>query len=271
MSPSDKAASDMGKQAFPVSKGSTHSRTLQKCGGFTLPLETGGVVFTRGGCGLTMGNLWDSGRRPLCQQGVNTLPAVVLSAKGAGLTRPGCSGPRMATLGTLASLPKQVEMVRLAPGVERALSQCSAGVRNTVLSARAPSTRRTYASKWNLFISWCEKQAISPVDCSVSVILDFLQHLLDSGRSPATLRVFVSALSAHRDPMGQVSVGAYSAALTPKPWRRMEIRLKSLKERLERPGDGNECGERLKEKQTEECFKRQGAEIRDLMALSSLR
>lgn len=64
-----------------------------------------------------------------------------------------------------------------------------------------------------------------------------------------------------------------SAALTPKPWRRTEIRLKSLKERLERPGDGEKCGERLKEttKQTEECFKRQGAEIRDLMALSSLR
>lgn len=110
--------------------------------------------------------------------------------------------------GALASLPKQVETVRLAPGVERMLSQCSIYVGNTVLSARAPSMRRTYASRWNLFVSWCEKQAINPVDCPVSGILDFLQHLLDAGRSPATLRVFASPLSALWDPMGQGSVGA---------------------------------------------------------------
>lgn len=40
--------------------------------------------------------------------------------------------------GTVASLSRQAEAVHLAPGVERVLSQCSAGVRNTVMSARAP-------------------------------------------------------------------------------------------------------------------------------------
>ncbi len=39
-------------------------------------------------------------------------------------------------------------------------------------------------------------------------MLDSLQYLLDAGRSPATLKVVVAALSAHRDPVDQVSIGA---------------------------------------------------------------
>jgi uncharacterized protein YceK len=68
------------------------------------------------------------------------------------------------------------------------------------MSARAPSTRRTYASKWKL-VSWCTDRALNPVDCPISEVLDFLQYLLDAVRSPATLKVFVAALSAYRDHM----------------------------------------------------------------------
>lgn len=58
-------------------------------------------------------------------------------------------------------------------------------------------------------VSWCTDRALNPVDCPISVVLDFLQYLLDTGRSPATLKVCVAALSAYRDPMEQVSIGAY--------------------------------------------------------------
>ncbi len=105
----------------------------------------------------------------------------------------------------VASFPGQAEIVHMAPWVERMLSQCSAGVRNTVMSARAPSTHRTYASKWKHFGSWCADRALSPTDCPISVVVDFLQYLLDAGRSPATLKVFVAALS---DPVDQVSISA---------------------------------------------------------------
>ncbi len=80
----------------------------------------------------------------------------------------------------MASFPGQAEIVQLAPGVERKLSQRSAGVRNTVMSARAPSMRHTYVSKWKKFVSWCTDRALSPTDCPISVVLDFLQYLLDA-------------------------------------------------------------------------------------------
>ncbi len=108
----------------------------------------------------------------------------------------------------MASFPGQAEIVHLAPGVERMLSQCSVGVRNMGMSARAPSTCRTYASKWKQFVYWCSDRALSPTDCPISVVLDFLQYLLDAVRSPGTLKVVVAALSVHQDPGDQVSIGA---------------------------------------------------------------
>ncbi len=39
-------------------------------------------------------------------------------------------------------------------------------------------------------------------------ILDFLQHLLELGRSASTLKVYVAALSAHRSEFGASSLGS---------------------------------------------------------------
>lgn len=70
------------------------------------------------------------------------------------------------------------------------------------MSAMSPSTHCTYASKWRLFVSWCIDRALSPDVCPISMVLEFLQYLLDMGRSPATLKMFMAALSAHRDLVG---------------------------------------------------------------------
>ncbi len=95
------------------------------------------------------------------------------------------------------NFPGRPEIVYLAPGVERMLSQCSAGVRNTFMSARTPSTRRTYASKWKQFVSCCTDRALSPTDCPNSVAWNFLQYLLDAGRSPATLMALFHCMVQH--------------------------------------------------------------------------
>ncbi len=65
----------------------------------------------------------------------------------------------------------------------------------TILSARAPSTRRSYAFKWHIFENWCMAQ--------------FLQEKLSSGTCPGTLRVYVAAISACRVLIDGVSVGKH--------------------------------------------------------------
>ncbi|KAI2654443.1 ORF V: Enzymatic polyprotein [Labeo rohita] len=61
-------------------------------------------------------------------------------------------------------------------------------VLNTISQARAPSTRRLYALKWSVFSTWCSTRGKDPASCDISVILSFLQELLDKGRSPSTLK-----------------------------------------------------------------------------------
>ncbi len=57
----------------------------------------------------------------------------------------------------------------------------------TILSARAPSTRRSYAFKWHIFENWCMAHHVDPVHCQVVSVLEFLQEKLSSGTCPGTL------------------------------------------------------------------------------------
>lgn len=68
-------------------------------------------------------------------------------------------------------------------------------VLNTITEARASSTRRLYALKWSVFSSWCSARNLDPQLCRVIDVLSFLQELLDTGRSPSTLKVYVSAIA----------------------------------------------------------------------------
>ena len=51
-------------------------------------------------------------------------------------------------------------------------------------------------SKWSVFNTWCTAKGLDPQTCGVSRVLCFLQELLDAGRSPSTLKVYVAAISA---------------------------------------------------------------------------
>lgn len=67
---------------------------------------------------------------------------------------------------------------------------------DTIQCARASSTRTLYEHKWRVFESWClESQAI-PFQCSVAVILSFLQDLIEKGKAFSTVKVYLAAISA---------------------------------------------------------------------------
>ncbi|CAM4427360.1 unnamed protein product [Leuciscus chuanchicus] len=64
-----------------------------------------------------------------------------------------------------------------------------------------------YASKWSVFAEWCSAHELDPLNCEVTVVLPFLQELLDSGRTPSTLKVYVAAIAAFTKPVNGQSLG----------------------------------------------------------------
>ncbi len=76
-----------------------------------------------------------------------------------------------------------------------------------VSQARASSTRCFHALKWSVFSTWCATRGKDPVSCDILVILSYLQELLDKGRSPSTLKVYVAEISASHAPIAGQSVG----------------------------------------------------------------
>ncbi len=109
---------------------------------------------------------------------------------------------------SLAPTARPVETVKVATGPTGPLLECSQRARDTVLNASAVSTRKLNSCKWKVFCDWCSSRDINPLQCSVGCILDFLQHLLELGRSAPTLKVYVAALSAHRSEFGASSLGS---------------------------------------------------------------
>lgn len=109
----------------------------------------------------------------------------------------------------IASQPQPFTALGLAatgPGSD--FCEFGADVRRTLRSARAPSTQLLYANRWRLFEKWCQTNGRDPVHCPVSDILSFLQELLNRGRSPSTLKVYVAAISCWHVNVDGVTVGS---------------------------------------------------------------
>ncbi len=64
----------------------------------------------------------------------------------------------------------------------------------TIASPRAPSTRQTYALRWNLFGEWCSSHREDPRRCSIRAMLSFLQQRLERRLPPPPLKVYVAAI-----------------------------------------------------------------------------
>lgn len=73
-------------------------------------------------------------------------------------------------------------------------SGLSAEITDTIINARAPSTRHLHPFKWRLCASWCTQCDLDPVHCPVGSIL-------------TTLKVYVAAISADHVQIRGVSVG----------------------------------------------------------------
>ena len=127
------------------------------------------------------------------------------------LAPPRQGGPTVSVRGSyLAPRPLPPSAVGLAArGPDPLLSECIEPVRRTILNARAGSTRRQYENRWKLFSDWCMGQNEDPVHCSVPTILEFLQSLLDGGRSPSTLKVYVAAMSVEHARVDNQTVGSH--------------------------------------------------------------
>ncbi len=105
---------------------------------------------------------------------------------------------------------RAVETVGLAPEGARYLEAgLSAGVIETILSSRAPSTRRLYGLKWNVFSTWCRERGLDPVNCPVASVLEFLQDRFSAGLTPSTLKVYVAAIAAFHAPLDVGPLGRH--------------------------------------------------------------
>ncbi len=80
-------------------------------------------------------------------------------------------------------------------------------VLNTTAEARALSTRLFYALKWAIFLTWCQDRDLDPVTSNVSVVLSFLQEMLDKQRPSSTIKVYAAAIAAFHAPIAGRSVG----------------------------------------------------------------
>ncbi|KAL0168630.1 hypothetical protein M9458_036852, partial [Cirrhinus mrigala] len=110
----------------------------------------------------------------------------------------------------LAPVPRSLEPPPLVPGRDQEdFRDLSPSVVNTLLQARAPSTRRLYDLKWRIFVNWCSSHGKDPRSCGIKSVLSFLQEGLDRHLSASTLKVHVAAISANHDLVGGRSVGKH--------------------------------------------------------------
>ncbi len=85
-------------------------------------------------------------------------------------------------------------------------------VLNTMAEARAPFTRCLDALKWSIVSAWCQDRDLEPVTSEVSVVLSFLQEMLDKQRSSST-KVYAAAIAAFHAPVAGRSVGKDSLVI----------------------------------------------------------
>jgi len=76
-----------------------------------------------------------------------------------------------------------VSLLRDSSPEKSSIARDNAEVTETSINSRTLSTRKLNALKWQLFVSWCEKLDVDPVNCPVS------QEHLTTGLALATLKV----------------------------------------------------------------------------------
>ncbi len=164
------AGSASGTGQVPVHQGDLHPRAYE-CGSrlaVQTSCDTWGMETPPRSSQSNLGEILRSGGGPLCFTGDSTMSPLLLSDSSSSLGSDAMANmwPRRGLYGDAGLPPDVVE---------------------TILSARAPSTRRSYAFKWHIFKNWCMAHHVDPVHCQVVSVLEFLQEKLSSGTCPGTL------------------------------------------------------------------------------------
>ncbi len=134
----------------------------------------------------------------------------------------------------MAPASRSMEPPCVAHGRDAAdLSGLPPAVVETIIQARAPSTRQTYTLKWSLFATWCSSRREDPRRCTIGVVLSFLQERLERRLSPSTLKVYVAAIAAHHDAVDGRSLGKHDLIVRFLKGARTSLR-KEFKDSLKR-------------------------------------
>ncbi len=83
-----------------------------------------------------------------------------------------------------------------------------AEVQENIASARAPSTRKLYTSKWKVFESWCLAHAVDPVSFPIGPVQEFMQEKLAAGAAATTVRVYFTAIAARKE-LDEIPLGRH--------------------------------------------------------------
>ncbi|KAL0155308.1 hypothetical protein M9458_049571, partial [Cirrhinus mrigala] len=114
----------------------------------------------------------------------------------------------------LAPTPRSLEPPSLVPGRDQEdFRDLPPMVVNTLIQARAPSTRQLYDLKWHIFVNWCSSRGEDPQRCGIESVLSFLQGGLDRHQSASTLKVHVAAISANHYLVEGRSVGKHDLVI----------------------------------------------------------
>ncbi|KAL0147254.1 hypothetical protein M9458_057440 [Cirrhinus mrigala] len=93
----------------------------------------------------------------------------------------------------LAPVPRSLKPPPMVLGRDQEdFRDLSPSVVNTLLQARAPTTRRLYDLKWCIFVNWCSSRGKDPWRCGIESVLSFLQGGLDRHLSASTLKIRTS-------------------------------------------------------------------------------
>lgn len=96
-------------------------------------------------------------------------------------------------------------------GAPLALADLPPEVVETILSARADSTRQRYNTAWQLFERWCAARpgGVLPFQAPVALILTYLQEFLGRGLGLSSVKVNLAAISAYHFGVDGGTVGEH--------------------------------------------------------------
>ncbi|XDV48415.1 hypothetical protein PO909_017827 [Leuciscus waleckii] len=133
------------------------------------------------------------------------------SSSRPSMANPDQEGPSFSGRGhNISPSARAVEAVGLAPEGDQLINAgLSTEVVETILNSRAPSTRKLYALKWNVFNLWCGEHQLDTVNSPVASVLEFLQSRFSDRLSPSTLKVYVAAVAAFHTPLRVGTLGRH--------------------------------------------------------------